>query len=377
MSKLNQQISLWEQETVFKQYDFAIIGGGLVGLWCAVALQQKYAKAKILLLEKSVVPTGASTRNAGFACFGSPTEMIFDAKAMGEEKMWLIVEMRFKGIDKIRKILGDAAIDFDACGGFECLATAEAMEVNKHLPWLNEGMKTITGRSESFTWCDHKLGVLGLTGFERIIENKLEGGLHSGQLVKALAKKAVAAGVTILYGIAVTDTTDLGNRFVISAANGHFFNANKLIYCTNAFTNSLVKEANVTPARGQIIVTNVISNLSLRGTFHYNQGLYYFRNVGNRVLLGGARNQALDQERTTDLNTTTIIQNELERFLAEHILKGKDYDITHRWSGIMGFTHNKEPQIQPIGNNALAVIACNGMGVALSPIIAERVAAML
>ena len=370
------QVSLWEQETVFKQYDFAIIGGGLVGLWCALALQERNAKAKILILEKNAIPSGASTRNAGFACFGSPTEMINNAHMMGEEKMWPIVEMRYKGIEKIRKILGDAAIDFDACGGYECLATAEAIEVNKHLPWLNKGMKAITGQTESFTWCDEKLGAFGLTGFERLIENRLEGGLHSGKLVKALTQKVMAAGVTILYGMEVTDVTDLGKRFVISAANGLVYNANKILYCTNGFTNLLVPEANVIPARGQVLVTNAISNLSLKGTFHYNQGFYYFRNAGNRVLLGGARNQAFDQEKTTDLNTTAIIQHELERFLAEHILKGKEYEITHRWSGIMGFTHNKEPQILSTGNNALAVIACNGMGVALSPIIAERVAAM-
>jgi glycine/D-amino acid oxidase-like deaminating enzyme len=154
------------------------------------------------------------------------------------------------------------------------------------------------------------------------------------------------------------------------------FTTTNLVYCTNAFTRQILPAINITPARGQVFVTTPIKGLQLKGTFHYDEGFYYFRNVGDRVLLGGARNRSFETERTTELAITPTIQNELIRFLTEHILPGQNFTISHQWSGIMGFTDNKEPVIEIVNENAYAVVACNGMGVALTPVIAEDVAAM-
>ena len=368
--------SIWEDESIFCKNDFLIIGGGLAGLWCAFELQLKFRNARILILERGIFPTGASTRNAGFACFGSPTEMMYDAAVMGEDKMWATVEMRYKGILKIRKILGDAVIDYDPCGGYECLKNAQAQQVDEKLQWLNKGMNTVTGKENSFSWSNEKLDQFGLKGFENLIENNWEGGLHSGKLVLALQKYLQSKGVLILTGMEVSSVQKYESGYEVLTQANHTFTTTNLIYCTNAFTQNLLPALAVTPARGQIVVTSPIDGLQLKGTFHYEEGYYYFRNVGNRVLLGGARNKSFDTENTTELTITASIQEELFRFLAAHILPGKKFSLTHQWSGIMGFTANKEPVIEKVDENAYAVIACNGMGVALSPVIAEKVAAM-
>lgn len=372
---MKRQVSIWEAETFFTPQDFIIVGGGLVGLWCAWELKAKHPLGKITMLEGGVIPTGASTRNAGFACFGSPTEMIADAKTMGEAKMWAIVEQRFKGIEKIRKHFGDAVIDYDACGGYECLGSEKAEEVADQLEWLNAGMKNITGSADAFNWSNHQLQEFGFTGFDALIENKMEGGLHSGKLVQALMQKVQGAGVTILTGSKVLAVEERGSNIQITTENDLHFTTANVLYCTNAFSSVLVSELQITPARGQILVTSPIEGLKMSGTFHHDEGYYYFRNLGNRVLIGGARNKAFDEEQTNELETTGIVQDELERFLSTSILPGVDYTITNRWSGIMGFSKSKEPMIQQVSRNSLAVVACNGMGVALSPIIAAQVAA--
>jgi glycine/D-amino acid oxidase-like deaminating enzyme len=74
-----------------------------------------------------------------------------------------------------------------------------------------------------------------------------------------------------------------------------------VIYCTNAFSSKFLKNENIIPARGQILLTEPIEGLKLKGTFHYDEGFYYFRNLGNRVLLGGGRNQDFKTEETTAL----------------------------------------------------------------------------
>ena len=97
------QISFWEQESFFAERDIIIIGAGLCGLWYAHDLKLRNPGLKMLILDRGIIPSGASTRNAGFACFGSPTELLYDEEVMGAERMWQIAEMRYKGIQKIKQ----------------------------------------------------------------------------------------------------------------------------------------------------------------------------------------------------------------------------------------------------------------------------------
>lgn len=71
-------VSVWEKETFFAPQDIIIAGSGFVGLWSAFYLKKRNPKLKITIRDKGIIPTGASTRNAGFACFGSLTELLAD-----------------------------------------------------------------------------------------------------------------------------------------------------------------------------------------------------------------------------------------------------------------------------------------------------------
>ncbi len=112
--------------------------------------------------------------------------------------------------------------------------------------------------------------------------------------------------------------------------------------------------------------------LKLSGTFHFDEGFYYFRNVGDRILLGGGRNVSFEAEETTSFDTTELIQKSLESFLNQYIIKSGEIKIEYKWSGIMAFSQDKKPCITEVEPNVFSVICCNGMGVALSPIIAEK-----
>ena len=71
-------LSYWELKSWFRNIDFTILGSGIVGLSCAIYLKNQFPKAKILVLEKGMMPHGGRTKNAGFACFGSLSEIISD-----------------------------------------------------------------------------------------------------------------------------------------------------------------------------------------------------------------------------------------------------------------------------------------------------------
>ena len=366
--------SIWEDESFFAPHDFIIAGAGLTGLWCALELKTKYPEAKISILEKEWIPTGASTRNAGFACFGSPSEMIHDAQIMGAEKMWEVVEMRYRGIQKIRQYFSDNEINFDACGGYECYTnnTFDIPKLENNLEWLNQGLQKITGKAKTFTFCNEKLNEFGLSDFDAMVQNEMEGGLHPGKLVQALTQKVHSLGVHIFSGTSLLKWKNANHEIVVQTSKNKL-TTKRLILATNAFSNFLTEEKLVTPGRGQIILTSPIEGLPVSGTFHFNEGFYYFRNLGNRVLLGGGRNVDFASEETTVMETTGNIQHELENFLATYILHGRNYTIEKRWSGIMAFTPDKLPLVKTIDEGVVAVICCNGMGVALSPVIPELV----
>ena len=103
--------------------------------------------------------------------------------------------------------------------------------------------------------------------------------------------------------------------------------AEQVLVCTNAFAKTLLPDLDILPARGQILLTEPIEGLKIKGTFHYDEGFYYFRNLDNRLLLGGARNKFLNEEETFSAGYSEHVQDELERFLREIVLPGIPYQI--------------------------------------------------
>ena len=101
MQKIKNMLnySFWETETYFSDIDLIVIGSGIVGLSSAISYIEKYKNAKVVILERGFLPTGASTKNAGFACFGSVSELISDIDKTSYETEMQTEEMRKKGLD--------------------------------------------------------------------------------------------------------------------------------------------------------------------------------------------------------------------------------------------------------------------------------------
>jgi glycine/D-amino acid oxidase-like deaminating enzyme len=374
------QISIWEKESFYAPKDVIIVGSGLVGLWCAWHLKKNDPELSVAIIDRGIIPTGASTRNAGFACFGSVTELAEDAERFGEESMLQLVEMRYKGLQRIRKEFKEPAIDFELCGGYE-LFHELAMEKIPVLAYQTERLNTllhdITGKKRTFKWVDDKIDKLGLHEVEHLIQNKMEGYLHSGKLCQALLQAVQSMGVTVLNAIEINGFEKVNDHIELYTNQFVNFKAGKVLICTNAFARQLLPDLDIVPARGQVLVTSPIKNLKLKGTFHFDAGYYYFRNLGNRVLLGGARNKAFEAEATTELTTTDTIQQELEYFLSTYILPGYNYTITDRWSGIMGMGNEKLPIVKEVSPQVFCAVRMSGMGVALAPVIGEQMAKLL
>jgi gamma-glutamylputrescine oxidase len=369
--------SVWEKETFFGPKDVIIIGSGLVGLWSAYFLKKAQPSCQILILERGLIPTGASTRNAGFACFGSVTELLSDARKMGEEKMLEQVAMRYEGLKKIRKVFSKKEIELEKNGGYELINNAQyphLRQLKNDIGWLNHIIRKTIGEQKVFRLANKKIKNFGFDQISHLIESPNEAQLHSGKLVQALLQKIQGMGVQVFSQIEVIAIEKINGKLVAQTNLPFSFTAEQVLVCTNAFARQLLPSLDVTAARGQVIVSSPIKKLAFKGCFHFDEGYYYFRNLGNRVLLGGARNKALVEENSQEMITTDRIQLELERFLKEVILPKQSFTIDYRWSGIMGLGGEKSPIIREIKKNIFCAVRMSGIGVAIAPVVGETVA---
>ena len=369
-------LSFWEHQQWLSNIDFAIIGSGIVGLNCALNLKAKYPSSKVVVLERGALPNGASTKNAGFACFGSVSEILHDLKNTDQDSVCQLVEKRYQGLKLLRNTLGDEIIDYASTGGYEVFTTEHAQNYEECLTKLNDVntmLKPIFGKDVYSTQKNH-FGFKNIQ--ENLIYNQFEGQLNTGKLMQALIKKASSLGVTILNGINVRNFESQHDKVFIHSDNGLIFEANKFFIATNGFTSQLIQEA-VFPARSQVLVTNEIRNLPFKGIFHLDEGYFYFRNVGNRILLGGGRNLDFKGEETTEMTITTHIQNRLEYLLSHAILPDQRFEIEYRWSGIMGVGKEKKAIVKQLSDNVYCGVRLGGMGVAIGSLVGKEMVALL
>ena len=365
-------LSYWELKNWFTNVDYTIVGSGIVGLHAALRLREKFPNSKILILEKGMLPQGASTKNAGFACFGSISEIIDDLKSHSEQEVINLVDKRWKGLKLLRKRLGDATLDLKNYGGYELFLKEDEKSYSECLskmPFINEILKPLFKKDVFTKQMDH----FGFSGIqEHSIFNPFEAQIDTGNMMHALLKNAIAENILILNQQTVTAYVDSGNDVEVILGN-FSFQTEKLLFATNGFANSLTPAA-VNPARAQVLITEPIKNLVLKGTFHLDKGYYYFRNIGDRILLGGGRNLDFEAENTTEFGLTEIVQKKLEHLLKEVILPNQNFQIAHRWSGIMGIGNSKNPIVTSLSENVYCGVRLGGMGVAIGSLIGTELA---
>ncbi|RSK37535.1 NAD(P)/FAD-dependent oxidoreductase [Hymenobacter metallilatus] len=360
-------LSYWEQQTFLQEADVLIIGGGLVGLTAAIYTRQLRPGVRVLVLERDPLPNGASTKNAGFACFGSISELLEQEKRSGTAALLQVVQARWNGLGRLRELLGDAAIGYQPEGGYELFRPDEAelaTACHNHRAYYNQLLAPIIGRSDIFQDASSQIQRLKLGNTAAMLHNTAEGSLDTGRLMLALLRRAWADGVVVLHGCPV-QAVEATAGAVRAQVAGLELRASQVLVATNAFSRQLLPELDVVPGRGQVLVTEPIPGLCLPGTFHYDKGYYYFRQVGERVLLGGGRHLDFQAEATTESGLTTLVQQRLEQLLHEVIVPGCRPRIEYRWSGVMGFGQELEPIIQEVQPGLFVAVRCNGMGVAM------------
>lgn len=370
--------SYWEQKNFFS-YNLIVIGSGFTGLSTAINYKKKNPKASVLILEKGVFPSGASTKNAGFACFGSLTEILDDFWTMNPTEIRALVQRRYKGLQQIRKIFGDTALRYEHSHGFELLEEENLAAIDQ-IDVVNNMLKKLF-KKDVFTLVKkpEKLGFSNRV--KLVVENHFEGELDPGAYLGALWQKASKLGIRILTGVSVVEIQkDEGTVLAenVGKQKALEFKGEKVAVCTNAFSKKLWPESELEPGRGLVLLSKpLVDKIPWKGSFHMDKGYVYFREIDGRLLLGGARNKDFEKEKSLEFETNPKIKSHLEILAREVIFPGKEIEWEMEWTGIMAFGPKKSPLIQPIGRKTAVAVRLGGMGVAIGWQVGKELSQLL
>ena len=373
-----KNISFWERNWL-TDYDYVVIGGGIVGSFTALKIASENKNARVALIERGILPLGASTKNAGFACFGSISEIEKNRKEMSDDVLLSLLELRIRGLEKLRNDLGDKNISYSNCNGYELFFDNNGLE--KRIYKINELLNPLMDKN-CFSLCNKDIKRFDFA--EEIVVglaiNKHEGSINPGKMIFSLKKKLGSLGVDCYFSTEVESFEETSSKIFIKLKSSNQsidIKTNKLAICTNAFAKNWFEMEDISPGRGIILLTNEIPDLKIDGCFHYNQGYYYFRNIKRRLLIGGGREIDIHNESTLSFGSNKIIRQKLIEHIKTFILPDINFKIESEWSGIMGFGINKLPLIKRVSENIVLGVRLGGMGISIGSIVGEKTADLI
>lgn len=346
--------------------DYTILGAGIVGLSTAIELKQMSPKTKILIIDKKTYPVGASTKNAGFACFGSVSEILDDIDSFGENMCHKLIAMRWQGLSILKGRISATEMDYRNRPGIEIFDEDDETYYHAEIPHVNAHIEHVLNKRDCFNLREGKYG--------KETVNSLEGCLNPQKMMAHLELKARRLGIVFLQGVDVKEIEENNCELKTNVGAVPF---KKLIICTNGFSHRLIRDIDVKPARNQVIVSKPIAGFSLDGCYHMHKGYVYFREVDSRLILGGGRHVAKVKETTDILENTEQIIQYLQDLAETTILKGRKLEIDKMWSGILGVGSDKMPIVKKINDNVMVAIRMGGMGVAIGSYIGRVAASIL
>lgn len=371
--------SYWEKYLLSESFDLLIIGSGIVGMTCAINAKKRNPAARIAILERGFQPWGASTRNAGFACFGSLSEIYDDLLNMEEASVLDLILERWNGLALLQNLTSGYDIGLENNGGYEVFTDELSPLFEKcfeSMPKINQLLYPHF-KANVFSVDNLLINKFGFKNVSNIIQNPFESQLHTGKLIAALCDITKKMNIEHLFGARVNQWVETESALTVLVNDNFELKSKKMVVATNGFVTELLPNLEVKPTRAQVLITNEIPSLKIKGCFHMDRGYYYFRNIDSRILFGGARNIDIKNEYTLEVGTSELIQRDLEYKLNTMILPHTQPNVDFRWSGTMGTGNSKSPIIEHVSKHVVAAVRLGGMGVAIGSLVGKQAAELI
>ncbi len=347
--------------------DIAIIGGGITGLSCAYWLQKEDPHLRIAIIEKHEIGSGATGKNAGFVTCGSVEHFNRLVGKHGKAEALDIWRFSEKNLELLKQeIIQDKDDDylFEQKGSFSLASTeSELMELKESTKIMREMLINVEEISQS--GIQKRLGAEHFVGGIKYCD---DASVHPILLLQGIRKR-LGKNVLMLEQNEVHNIlTENENKIVLT--NKNKITASMVVYATNGYSPLLHDyfSTKVFPTRAQILITAPVPRF-MEGPCYANFVLDYFRQLPTgEMIIGGFRQLQKDAEKGYSDETSDVIQKALEQFLQEHVPAVRKVKITHRWSGIMGFSVDGQPMIGAMPQDPQLLFCCgftgHGLGLA-------------
>jgi glycine/D-amino acid oxidase-like deaminating enzyme len=134
--------------------------------------------------------------------------------------------------------------------------------------------------------------------------------------------------------------------------------------------------AKVRTARLQMLGTAPTREVTLKRPVYARWGYDYWQQLPDgRVVLGGGRDVAVNEEWTASVEPTAAIQTYLEGFLRERV--GVQAPVTHRWAASVGYTADGMPIVEEVLPRVWAIGGYNGTGNVVGALCARSICELI
>ena len=367
-------VSLWQDTSLWpalahrrEEADVCIIGAGIVGSTLAHFLTR--AGKSVVVLEARDVALGASGRNAGHITVHHKSDYHTGIETFGHAAVKEARDAGFRNREIVRGFLDTYGVWYEAPGSMTlAYNVAEARD-------LEASAMALARDGYDVEW--HPKDPTGRGFFGALYQP----GDLATQSYWLTTKVMEGSGATVIPNCAVRAIEPDGGGVIVRGARATV-RAAHVCLCTNAWSRTLHPFFldKVHPIRGQMFATAPMPRFMER-TMGCNYGYLYFRQMPDgRFVIGGWRDQFVDEEvGYNDSETTPHLQAGMEGFVRDHFPETVGVPITHRWSGIMGFTNDGLPLVGQLPDmpNVYFAVGFTGGGMGIGPAAAERTAELM
>ncbi len=359
--------SYWQSTNNKKkiQSDFLIVGAGIAGFSTAYWLEKKYPEAKIIIVDRNKMGSGASGRNAGFVTCGSSEHFAKLMKNFGPEKALEIWRFSDTNSELLKSEIIQSNADkvlFSSTGS--CTVAASDQDFARYTALVHT-MSTMGVDVELIDEARLKSDY-AVKGFKGGIEYRRDGVVHPLLLLREIQ--------TMLKRTQLIEDEEVfrieNGKQILTETQNYEIESEKVVVTLNGYLGLLWPEwaQIVRPQRGQIIVTESLPK-KVKGPCYLTKHLCYFRQLPTgELLIGGFRNIDLENENTFLDQVSDKIQSALFDFTKNFFDFTSGVKIKNQWSGIMGFTPDGQMILGsvPNRNNLFLMAGCSGHGMGLS-----------
>jgi gamma-glutamylputrescine oxidase len=339
--------------------DVVVVGGGLAGSSAALALAE--AGVQVVWLERDRVAGAATGRNAGLLLQGTAERYDRATAIMGRDRARAIHRLSLENHALVRELVERHAIDCDySRSGSLQLAGSEAEE---HELLESARLLVEDGFHAQHLRGDDLPALYRSAGFRVGVVLPDDGELHPVRFVRGVARVAMAAGAQ-LYEQTDVRSIDASTPGDVRVVTEHgTVRAQLALVCLNVYTGALLPwfRDKIDPVRGQMLATGPAPRIFDRPVYADHGFDYWRQQDDGRIALGGWRNLDPESERGFEDVLHDGIQTRMVDFL--HRFEAlSEVAITHRWSGIMGFSRDGLPLVGPAPGASGALVACGFTG---------------